>query len=84
MPLDAPAVKVAATREYGAEIVLYERERSHRESIAQAVALERDATLVPPFDDPRIVAGAGTVALETAGRCRPPRCDRYARRAAAD
>ena len=64
MPLDAPAVKVAATREYGAEIVHYERERSHRESIAQAVALERDATLGPPFDDPRIVAGAGTVALE--------------------
>lgn len=64
MPLDAPAVKVAATREYGAEIVHYERERSHRESIAQAVALERDATLVPPFDDARIVAGAGTVALE--------------------
>jgi len=64
MPFDAPAVKEAATREYGAEIVHYERERSHREEIARAVAGERGATLVPPFDDPRIVAGAGTAALE--------------------
>jgi len=64
MPTDAPAVKLAATREYGAEIVFYERETSHREEIARAVARDRGATLVPPFDDPRIVAGAGTVALE--------------------
>jgi threonine dehydratase len=64
MPTDAPGVKLAATREYGAEVVHYERERSHREEIAQAVADERGATLVPPFDDPRIVAGAGTAALE--------------------
>jgi threo-3-hydroxy-L-aspartate ammonia-lyase len=64
MPIDAPAVKVAATREYGAEVVFYERERSHREAIAQSVAQERGATLVPPFDDPRIVSGAGTVAIE--------------------
>ncbi|HEY1867137.1 MAG TPA: pyridoxal-phosphate dependent enzyme [Candidatus Cybelea sp.] len=64
MPTDAPAVKLAATREYGAEIVFYDRERSHREEIARGVAQERGATLVPPFDDPRIVAGAGTAALE--------------------
>ncbi len=64
MPTDAPEVKVAATRGYGAEIVFYERERSHREEIAQAVATERGATLVPPFDDPRIVAGAATATLE--------------------
>jgi threonine dehydratase len=64
MPTDAPAVKLAATRGYGAEVVHYERERSHREEIARAVAAERDATLVPPFDDARIVAGAGTAALE--------------------
>jgi threo-3-hydroxy-L-aspartate ammonia-lyase len=64
MPTDAPVVKVAATRGYGAEIVPYERERSHREEIARNVAAERGATLVPPFDDARIVAGAGTAALE--------------------
>ena len=64
MPFDAPAVKLAATREYGAEVVHYERERSHREEIARAVAAERGATVVPPFDDARIVAGAGTAALE--------------------
>lgn len=64
MPFDAPAVKLAATREYGAEVVQYERTRSHREEIAQAIASERGATVVPPFDDARIVAGAGTAALE--------------------
>ena len=64
MPSDAPAVKLAATRGYGAEVVHYERERSHREEIAQALASERNATLVPPFDDERIIAGAGTAALE--------------------
>jgi threo-3-hydroxy-L-aspartate ammonia-lyase len=64
MPTDAPAVKVAATRGYGAQIVPYERERSHREEIARNAAAELGATLVPPFDDARIVAGAGTAALE--------------------
>ncbi len=64
MPSDAPNVKLAATREYGAEVVLYERERSNREEIARGIAAERGATIVPPFDDPRIVAGAGTAALE--------------------
>jgi threonine dehydratase len=64
MPTDAPDVKLAATLEYGAQVVHYERERSHREEIAEAVAAERNATLVPPFDDARIVAGAGTAALE--------------------
>jgi threonine dehydratase len=64
MPSDAPAVKLAATRELGAHVVLYERERSHREEIAREIAAEKGATVVPPFDDPRIVAGAGTAALE--------------------
>jgi threonine dehydratase len=71
MPTDAPAVKVAATREYGAEIVYYERERSHREEIARNVARERGAALLPPFDDPRIVAGAGTAGLELAQEAGP-------------
>jgi threonine dehydratase len=64
MPTDAPAVKLAATLGYGAEVIQYDRERSHREEIAESLAAERNATLVPPFDDERIVAGAGTAALE--------------------
>ncbi len=64
MPSDAPASKLAATRGYGAEVVEYDRANSHREEIAQALCEERGATLVPPFEDERIIAGAGTAALE--------------------
>ena len=65
MPSDAPAVKLAATRGYGAEIVLYEREQLRiAKRSREASPRERGATLVPPFDDARIVAGAGTAALE--------------------
>lgn len=64
MPSDAPASKLAATRGYGAEIVEYDRERSHREEIARALCEERGATMVLPFDDERVIAGAGTAALE--------------------
>ncbi len=64
MPSDAPRSKVEATQEYGAEIVFYDRHRSHRAEIAQKICEERGATLVPPFDDPQIIAGQGTAALE--------------------
>lgn len=64
MPDDAPAVKVAATREYGAEIVFYNRQTENREAFAQRVAAERGGTIVPPYDHPHIMAGAGTAALE--------------------
>jgi threonine dehydratase len=64
MPEDAPSAKISATRGYGAEIVLYDRYRSHRAEIAQGICDERGAILVPPFDDPHIIAGAGTAALE--------------------
>jgi threonine dehydratase len=64
MPEDAPKSKIAATREYGAEIVFYDRHKSHRAEIAQKLCDERGATLVPPFNDPHIIAGAGTAALE--------------------
>jgi threo-3-hydroxy-L-aspartate ammonia-lyase len=64
MPSDAPASKLAATRGYGAEVVLYERATMNRAEIAQALAAERGATLVPPYDDPAIIAGQGTAALE--------------------
>jgi threonine dehydratase len=64
MPEDAPAAKLAATREYGAEVVLYDRMTMNRGAIAERLAAERGAVLVPPYDDAAIVAGQGTVALE--------------------
>jgi threonine dehydratase len=65
MPADAPAVKVAATRGYGAEIVLYDRAGGQsREQAAQRIAEERGATLIPPFDHPDVIAGQGTAAKE--------------------
>ena len=64
MPSDAPAAKVAATREYGAEVITYDRQTINRGALAAELAAERGATLVPPYDDPAIVAGQGTVALE--------------------
>ncbi|MGH6910359.1 MAG: threonine ammonia-lyase [Phenylobacterium sp.] len=64
MPSDAPAVKVAATQGYGAEIKLYDRLTESREAISAAVAAERGAIVVPAFDDLDIIAGQGTVGLE--------------------
>jgi threonine dehydratase len=64
MPEDAPTNKVDATRGYGAEIVTYDRYTGNREEIAAALAAERAAHIVPPYDDPLIMAGQGTAALE--------------------
>ncbi len=64
MPQDAPQVKVEATRALGAEIVLYDRYTQNREEIARKICEDEGRTLVPPFDDPLIIAGQGTVALE--------------------
>jgi threo-3-hydroxy-L-aspartate ammonia-lyase len=64
MPTDAPVSKVAATRGYGAEIVTYDRYTGDREAIAAELAAERGAEIVPPYDDPLIMAGQGTAALE--------------------
>jgi threonine dehydratase len=64
MPSDAPRAKVAATQGYGAEVVFYERAAMNRAETAAAIAAERGATLVPPYDDPHVIAGQGTVALE--------------------
>jgi threonine dehydratase len=68
MPADAPAIKVANTRGYGAEVVLYDRYRESREEIGGRIAAERGATLVPPFDDFRVMAGQGTAGLEIAAQ----------------
>jgi len=64
MPADAPVVKVAATRGYGAEIRFYDRARDDREALAAGIAAERGAVVVPAFDDEHIIAGQGTVGLE--------------------
>ena len=64
MPDDAPALKLAATRGYGAEVILYDRRLEDREAIARRLVEERTLTLVPPFDDEAVIAGQGTAALE--------------------
>ena len=64
MPTDAPAVKRRATEGYGGEIVLYDREHDDREAIGRRLATERGLAIIPPYDHPHIVAGAGTTALE--------------------
>jgi threonine dehydratase len=64
MPSDAPMAKRERTRALGAEVVLYNRDTEDRAAIARRIADERGATLVPPFDDPMIIAGQGTIGRE--------------------
>lgn len=64
MPKDAPRLKVDATRDYGAEVVFYDRQRDDREAVARGIAAETRRVLVPPYDDYAIMAGQGTAALE--------------------
>ena len=64
MPADAPALKIARTRDYGADVVLYDRARESREAIGAELCERLGAALVPPFDDRRVIAGQGTVGLE--------------------
>ena len=64
MPADAPAVKLDATRGYGAEVVTYNRDTEDREQISAALSARRGLTLIPPFDHPHVIAGQGTAAQE--------------------
>jgi threonine dehydratase len=64
MPTDAPAVKIAATRGYGGEVVLYDRYTEDRQEIGRRLAEERGLTLIPPYDHPHVMAGQGTCAKE--------------------
>ncbi|MGC1561715.1 MAG: threonine/serine dehydratase [Bradyrhizobium sp.] len=66
MPSDAPLSKRERTKAFGAEVVLYDRDREDREAIAKDIAAKRGATLVPPYDDPKVIAGQGTVGREIA------------------
>ena len=64
MPTDAPAAKMAATKGYGAEIVLYDRYTGDRDAIARKLAEEKGLTLIPPYDHAHVMAGQGTAAKE--------------------
>lgn len=64
MPKDAPEIKVAATRGYGAEVVFFDRYTDDREAIARGISDERGMAMIPPFDHPDVIAGQGTAALE--------------------
>jgi len=64
MPTDAPRAKLAATRGYGAEVVFYDRQRDDRERVARELAEREGLVVVPPYDDPYVMAGQGTCGLE--------------------
>lgn len=64
MPKDAPDIKIAATRGYGGDVVLYDRYAEDREAIGRQIVEERKMTLIPPYDHPHVMAGQGTAAKE--------------------
>jgi threonine dehydratase len=64
MPSTAPAIKAAATRGYGAEVVTYDPQSEEREALAERIRKERGLVLIPPFDHPHVIAGQGTAAYE--------------------
>ena len=64
MPTDAPAIKLAATRGYGAEVITYDRMTEDREALAKKIAAERGLALIPPYDHVDVIAGQGTAAKE--------------------
>jgi threonine dehydratase len=66
MPQDAPQAKIGNTRRLGAEVVLYDRWKESREDIAAEIARKNAALIVPPYDDPDVIAGQGTLGLEIA------------------
>lgn len=70
MPADAPAMKIANTRAWGATVVLYDRFTEDRDEIGARIAADSGATLVKPFDNPGVIAGQGTVGLEIAEQCK--------------
>lgn len=70
MPSDAPEIKLANTRSYGAEVILYDRASESREEIAEALATERGLRLIKPYDEPQVIAGQGTAGLEIAQQSR--------------
>jgi threonine dehydratase len=76
MPSDAPEVKIANTRAYGAEVVLYDRATQDRDAIGATLATAQGLTLIRPYDDPEVIAGQGTVGLEIAAQASAAGIDR--------
>ena len=70
MPSDAPRIKIANTRAFGAEVVLYDRATEDRDAIGARISQERGLTLIRPFDEPLVIAGQGTTGLEIAEQAR--------------
>ncbi|NGQ91889.1 threonine/serine dehydratase [Rhodobacter sp. HX-7-19] len=68
MPSDAPQVKIANTRAYGAEVILYDRATEDRDAIGARLTAERGLTLIKPFDDAQVIAGQGTTGMEIAAQ----------------
>lgn len=64
MPHDAPAAKVAATKGYGGNVVMYDRYTEDREQIGRELAEKQGLTLIPPYDHPHVIAGQGTATKE--------------------
>ncbi|MQR01107.1 threo-3-hydroxy-L-aspartate ammonia-lyase [Glaciimonas soli] len=64
MPSDAPQIKIAATRGYGGEVIMFDRYTEDRDAISRRLAEERGLTLIPPYDHPHVMAGQGTAAKE--------------------
>ena len=69
MPHDAPANKVAATREYGGKVVIYDRFKENREEIGRDLAKQHGLSLIPPYDHRDIISGQGTAACELLDHC---------------
>ncbi len=74
MPQDAPRAKLEATRGYGAEVILFDRFSADREAMARELSVQRGLSLIPPFDHPDVIAGAGTAAQELFAEVGPLDC----------
>ncbi len=70
MPSNAPAMKLAATRRLGAEVVLYDRVTESRDAVAAKLLEERGGTLVHAYGDPWIIEGQGSAGIEAAAQMR--------------
>ncbi len=68
MPFDAPAIKIANTKAYGAEVILYDRVSEDRDALGAQIAAERGLTLIRPYDEPLVIAGQASIGLEIAAQ----------------